>query len=103
VIWVVPAIRESGYASRFCAAEGSGSTANAALASYLHSCGSNYTLAKGPYHADKSTTPYARYAQVVEYTLDVANNGVDSQGFLEVGQRVAGGTWRTHGSLGTGP
>lgn len=90
-------------ASTFCDIVARGTTANQVLGSYLRSCGSDYTLAKGPYNAYKPTTPYASYTRVVEYTLNIANNNEGSQGFLEVGQRVPTGSWRTLGPLGTGP
>jgi hypothetical protein len=103
VVVVVFAVRASGAAGSFCAAVGRGSTARAAIASYLRKCGSDYTIAKGPFNGYKSATPYANYAQLVEYDLNVTNNSEGSLAFMEVGQRVAGGSWQTMGRPGTGP
>jgi len=92
-----------GSSAVFCDTVAHGSTAHAAIGSYLQDCGSDYSIEKGPYDADKSTTAYASYAQVVEYTLNVTNNKEGPVAFLMVGERLAGGTWRTLGPPGTGP
>ncbi len=78
-------------------------TARAVIRAYVQDCGSDYSIAKGPYDADKSTTEYASYTQVVDYTLNVTDNKQGPVAFLMVGERLTGGTWRTLGPPGTGP
>jgi|SRR5579863_3063194 len=90
-------------AGSFCSKTGTGSTASAAIRNYLRRCGRDYSIQKGPYDADKSTSSYAKYAQVVEYTLRVKNNAEGGIAFLMVGKPAAGGKWRTLGPPGTGP
>jgi hypothetical protein len=90
-------------AAAFCDTSAHGSTARAAIRSYLRDCGSDYSIEKGPYDADKSTTAYASYSQVVEYTLNVKDNKEGPVAFLMVGQRLTGGTWHTLSPPGTGP
>lgn len=102
-VTVVQGLCSCGSASSYGAAIGHGPTAEDAVASYLQACGSDYTIAKGPYDADKATTPYASYAQMVEYTLNVKNNGEGALAFLWVGRRTARSSWQTLGQPGTGP
>lgn len=90
-------------ARSFCSKTGTGSTASAALHNYLKRCGRDYRIEKGPSDADKSTSPYANYARVVEYTLRVKNNAEGEIAFLLLGKRAAGDKWHTLGPPGTGP
>jgi len=90
-------------AASFCNASGAGATPSSAINAYLDACGSAYGIERGPYDADASTSPYASYARVVEYTLSVGNNQEGSIGFLMVGQQHSGGRWRTLGAPGSGP
>jgi hypothetical protein len=90
-------------ARSFCAETGTGSTAAAAIRNYLTRCGRDYSIIKGPFNADKSTSIYANYAQVVEYSLRVKHNAEGEIAFLMVGKRHAGDEWRTLGPPGTGP
>lgn len=100
----VAVVAQSGAsAAVFCNANGVGSTPRAAIASYLRACGSDYSVAIGPYDGDKATTPYASYAHLLEYRLNVKNNAEGSLAFWEVGQRTAASPWRTLGPPGTGP
>lgn len=90
-------------ASRFCSKVGTGPTASAAIRNYLTLCGPAYRIQAGPFDADKSTSPYANYAHVVEYRLRVKNNAEGPIAFLMVGKRAAGDKWHTLGPPGTGP
>jgi hypothetical protein len=90
-------------ASHFCSKSGTGSTASAAIRNYLTRCGPDYRIQAGPFDADKSTSSYANYAQVVEYRLRVKHNAEGAIAFLMVGKRAAGGKWHTLGPPGTGP
>jgi hypothetical protein len=90
-------------ARSFCSKTGTGSTASAAIHNYLKRCGRDYRIQKGAFDADKSTSPYASYAQVVEYSLRVTNNAEGGIAFLIVGKRAAGDKWHTLGPPGTGP
>jgi hypothetical protein len=87
----------------FCSKTGTGSTASAAIHNFLNRCGRDYRIQKGPFDADKSTSSYANYAQVVEYSLRVKNNAEGGIAFLMVGKRGAGDQWQTLGPPGTGP
>jgi hypothetical protein len=78
-------------------------TASAAIRNYLTRCGPDYRVQAGPFDADKSTSSYANYAQVVEYRLRVKNNAQGRIVFLMVGKRASGDKWRTFGPPGTGP
>lgn len=90
-------------ARSFCSKTGTGSTASAAIHDYLKRCGRDYHIQKGPFDADKSTSAYASYAQVVEYSLRVKNNAEGGIAFLMVGKRATGDKWHTLGPPGTGP
>ena len=90
-------------ASTYCASSATGHTALAAAARFVSKCGPSYKLGRGPYDADKATSPYADYAQVVEFTIRVTGNSEGTLGFLLVGRRTRHAPWRTLGSLGTGP
>jgi hypothetical protein len=103
VFVVAVVVSGCGNSASFCEVTGHAGTARAAIRSYLRACGSDYTISKGPYDADKSTTEYASYAQVVEYTLNVEDNNEGSVAFLMVGERQVSGMWRTLGPPGTGP
>jgi len=46
-------------ATAFCDATGRGSNPHAAITSYLHKCGADYSIAAGPYDADKASSAYA--------------------------------------------
>lgn len=87
----------------FCSSTGTGSTASAAIHNYLKMCGRDYRIQKGPFDADKSTSSYANYAEVVEYSLRVEENEEGTIAFLMVGKRAAGDKWHTLGPPGTGP
>jgi len=87
----------------FCSKTGTGSTASAAIHNYLKRCGQDYRVQAGPSDADKSTSSFANYAQVVEYRLSVKNNAEGGIAFLMVGKRAAGDKWNTLGRPGTGP
>lgn len=90
-------------AGSFCSKSGTGSTASEAIRSYLMRCGADYRIQAGPFSADKSTSAYANYAQVVEYRLRVKNNAEGVIAFMLVGKRAAGDKWHTLGPPGTGP
>jgi hypothetical protein len=90
-------------AGSFCSKSGTGSTASAAIRNYLTRRGPDYRIQAGPFDADKSTSSYADYAQVVEYRLGVKKNAEGGIAFLMVGKRVAGEKWHTLGPPGTGP
>jgi hypothetical protein len=87
----------------FCADRGSGATPTAAIEAYLHRCGRRYTLAAGPFDALKSTSAYASYADLVEYRLNVLDNGEGPVAFMLIGKPTAAAPWRTLGRPGTGP
>ena len=101
--WAAYAVNSLAQPASFCAKTGTGSTASAAIHSYLKRCGSDYRIQAGPFDADKSTSPYANYARVVEYRLRVKNNAEGGLAFLMVGKRRAGERWHTLGPPGTGP
>jgi hypothetical protein len=90
-------------AKTFCTATARGATAQSAISSYVHACGADYRISRGPLNADKSTSAYANYAQVVLYTLDVKDNAEGPVAFLMVGQRTRAASWQTLGPPGTGP
>jgi hypothetical protein len=54
-----------------------------------------------PFDAETSTSSYANYAQVVEYSLRVDNNAEGGIAFLMVGELAAGEKWHTLGPPGT--
>ena len=89
--------------SAFCDSIGSGATPLRATHVYLSECGSDYTIARGPYDGDKASTPFAGYAGLVEFVLHVHGNSEGSLAFLLVGHRTPRGQWRTLGRPGTGP
>ena len=89
--------------SAFCNSIGSGPTPSSATHVYLSKCGTNYTIARGPYDGHKQSTPFAGYNGLVEFELHVHDNSEGSLAFLLVGQRSARGQWRTLGRPGTGP
>ncbi len=66
-------------------------------------CGPSYRIFRGPYDGNKRSTPFASYAQVVEFTIGVNNNSQGPLGFLLVGRRTAHTLWRTLEPLGSGP
>jgi hypothetical protein len=90
-------------ASSFCTAASSGATAVAAARRFVADCGRDYRITRGPYDADKATTPFANFGQVSEFTISVAHNSEGSIGFLTVGRRTRHQPWRTIEGLGTGP
>ncbi len=92
-----------GDSGAFCDVTVHGPNAQAVIHSYLRSCGSSYSIWHGPFDADKATAGYASYANAVEYSLNVKNNDEGAVPVVIVGQRVAGGSWRTLGAPGTGP
>jgi hypothetical protein len=98
-----PATSRAQPARSFCSTTGTGSTASAAIHNYLTRCGPDYSIQAGPFSADKSTSAYANYAQVVEYRLLVKHNAEGRIAFLMVGKRGAGDKWHTLGPPGTGP
>lgn len=89
--------------SEFCDSVGTGPTPLRAIHAYLSKCGSDYTIWRGPYDGDKQTTSFASYNGLVDVALTVRDNSEGSVAFLLVGQRTAGGQWRTLGRPGTGP
>ena len=90
-------------ADSFCTAVGAGRTAIDGARKFVADCGGDYRITRGPYDADKKTTPFANYAQVTEFTISVAHNSEGSLGFLIVGRRTRHQPWRTLEGLGTGP
>ena len=86
-----------------CNAVASGSTAIAAARSFVADCGSDFRIARGPYDAHKESGAYAKYAQVAEFEISVANSPKGPAGFLLVGRRTRHGPWRTLAPLATGP
>jgi hypothetical protein len=89
--------------SEFCDSIGSGPTPSSATHVYLSKCGTDYTIARGPYDGHKQSTPFVRYNGLAEFTLHVQGSSEGSVAFLLVGQRIPRGTWRTLGRPGTGP
>lgn len=101
--WAVYTTNSLAQPASFCSKTGTGSTASAAIRSYLKRCGPDYRIQAGPFDADKSTSSYANYARVVEYRLGVKDNAEGGIAFLMVGKRAAGDKWHTLGPPGTGP
>lgn len=101
--WAAYAVNGLSQPASFCSKTGTGATASAAIHNYLKRCGSDYRVQAGPFDADKSTSPYGNYEQVVEYRLHVKNNAEGGLAFLMVGKRRAGDKWHTLGPPGTGP
>ena len=87
----------------FCKTTGSGATAADAAAMFVARCGSDYAISRGPLDGEKAATPFATYADVVEFNISVRNNDEGSLGFLEVGRKTVRSPWRTLAPLGTGP
>jgi hypothetical protein len=101
--WATYAANSLAQPDSFCSKTGTGATASAAIHDYLKRCGRDYRIQAGPFDADKSTSSYANYAQVVEYRLSVKNNAEGGIAFVMVGKRAAGDRWHTLGPPGTGP
>ena len=87
-----------------CNAIASGSTAIAAARTFVADCGSDFRIARGPYDAHKESSAYAKYAQLAEFEISIANNNPKGPaGFLLVGRRTRHGPWHTLAPLATGP